>query len=323
MEFDSWKVNRWSCRVFFFRSRFNFGLLSTQGMSKEDSTKVLVLATVAISPIYYYLSLQAKSEFKSWWTLSSRANQPFLFRIATLDKDRLHLVILHCVILLVYRYCYSKSTPVRIEPIPIETKEIASITTTTTEKKLVDTKPRRRIRKVSTTTSTPFNPLYPDTLLDSTTRSFLSITSPSHLDLLPPSKAAATPSTPTPASLPLNSWSSLFSSPPSDPSNLTILQHPSQSTLYAIQYDFPSLPLRQLFLTLCDLEKRVEWDGMCEGGMRLEDVRGEGRKASVGWMAVKGMKVVRAKVSSIIPLGVLKRDWWCYCGFCRIWYSSP
>lgn len=42
--------------------------------------------------------------------------------------------------------------------------------------------------------------------------------------------------------------------------------------------------------------------------MRLEDVRGEGRKASVGWMAVKGMKVVRAKVSSIIPLGVLKRD---------------
>lgn len=130
----------------------------------------------------------------------------------------------------------------------------------------------------------------PPALLDTTLTNFLSITEPSYTSLLPPSTSPSTLKLPESAAL--STWKSLY-----ETATLQVLQHPTTKTLYAICAKFEDVPIRKLFETLCTVEKRIEWDGMCSGVEAIEAVEVGGRKGSVAWLGMKGVAVIKAKVS--------------------------
>jgi hypothetical protein len=77
-----------------------------------------------------------------------------------------------------------------------------------------------------------------------------------------------------------------------------VLQHPTTKSLYAICASFPDVPLRKLFETLVDVKSRKEWDGMCADVQEVESVEVGGRSGNVSWLGMKGVAVIKAKVSS-------------------------
>lgn len=175
--------------------------------------------------------------------------------------------------------------------------------------------------------------LYTPALLDTTLHNFLSITEPSHLPLLP-SPVAANPPLKIPTSLPLSEWTQLLTT-----DTLAVLQHPSTKTLYAICATFPDVQLRQLFETLTQVGNRTKWDAMASGtsfkyifldrvlrrdihdnvgAEEIDQIEVGGRRGSVSWLAMKGVAVIKAKVSRFYHLW---DDFLCLLSeFDRTWY---
>lgn len=79
-------------------------------------------------------------------------------------------------------------------------------------------------------------------------------------------------------------WTLLHTSPLA---NLNVYQNPLLTTSYAISATFPRVSVRQLWETLGDLEKRLEWDKMVEGVERVVERQGDGEE--VVWVGMKGL----------------------------------
>lgn len=193
---------------------------------------------------------------------------------SALGLDGLHLGLVQLVIIFCVRMVMGGEAPQPVAP------EVVPVAFVPAEKgsQRVGRKARRRA-------AAPVSRYTPQ-LLDSTLWNLLSITEPSYLHLLP--DLPRNPLIPT--SAPLSSWTSLLSTP-----NLSVLQHPSTKSLYAISATYADVTLRQLFETLTQVEKRLEWDGMCAGSESLEEVLVGNRKGSVSWLGMKGVAVVKAK----------------------------
>lgn len=256
----------------------------------------------------------------------------FLFQTGKkpLGLDKLHFVLVQFLLILLFKYAQiltDSSSPVK-STLLIEEPTVEVILEEKVDYKLlVDSsaaaegiKTSREGEKYSKGKKSRSKPskklaptpsLYEPHQLDRTLYNFLSITSPSSLPLLPPLPPLPPPSLSSPllpsrASLP--TWTLLHSAPLS-PLNLKVLQHPTTKSLYAISAEFPNVPLRNLLEVLTSVEKRSEWDTMCLGGETLErfterDIDGEeegvgregGRRGSVGWIGMKGVAIIKAKV---------------------------
>lgn len=218
--------------------------------------------------------------------------------LGTFGLDKLHLGLIQVLILLILNFL----NPARIffgstsrsdtrTSTPTATPALVAVVAEKPPTKRGGIKSRKSKRVVPAVVVPIVPSLYTPALLDTTLHNFLSITvDPIHLDCLP----SPVPSLKfkVPASLPLPLWTSLLHQ-----DNLQVLQHPTTKTLYAICATFPDVVLRQLFETLTQVGNRVKWDGMASGAEEVEEVFVGGRRGSVSWLGMKGVAVIKAKVS--------------------------
>ncbi|KAM0752376.1 Bet v1-like protein [Meredithblackwellia eburnea MCA 4105] len=244
--------------------------MSVQMKHKSDHSTSLALL-LSISPLYFLV--QAKSR---------------------LGLDNLHISLLQVFLLFALRWILSfnpraafrsKTQPATTaqtatRSTPVESELEAQTTQITDSSK---TKHKKKSAKKPAE-----NPLYPRTLLDGVVTNFLSVTESSYATLLPSPPSSISEGIPSAASL--STWTSLHQT-----ENLQVLQHPTAKALYAICSVFPDVPLRKLFATLVDIEKRKEWDGMCSGVEPIEEVNVGGRRGAVSWLGMKGMALVKPK----------------------------
>jgi hypothetical protein len=201
-----------------------------------------------------------------------------------LGLDALHIGLVQVIFLLILQYVLDPTLFFRSAAVPAAAvpTPVAAVAATATKKT------SKRKGKKAAVVAPPS--LFPPALLDTTLTNFLSITEPSYTSLLPPSTSPSTLKLPESAAL--STWKSLY-----ETATLQVLQHPTTKTLYAICAKFEDVPIRKLFETLCTVEKRIEWDGMCSGVEAIEAVEVGGRKGSVAWLGMKGVAVIKAKVS--------------------------
>lgn len=204
-----------------------------------------------------------------------------------LSLDNLHIGLIQVVLLLVLRYILGYDPRPGYE---VETKVVSSEQATGVAVKEQRTAKRKSTKKKKTTTKA--DTLYPLPLLDANVYSFLSITAPEHLSLVP-NKPSEEELSKLPKSVALTEWKTLH-----EADNVKVLQHPTTKTLYAIQATFDDVSLRQLFETLVSIDKRPEWDRMCQGTEAIDDFNKAGRRGSVSWLGMKGMAVVKPKALS-------------------------
>lgn len=250
---------------------------------------------------------------------------------ARLGLDNLHLGLLQVVLLLLMGHLSSllpsgllgKRTKSGNQEAAISSSPSPSADVSEQPKSKVagraPTPKRRRRPPPSKVQQVKTDDRFPAPLLDSVVARFLSCTSPEHLNLLPSSSSADPPA----ASTPLSAWKSLY-----ETEDLQVKQYPSTSTLYAICARFPNVPLRNLYEVLTTIERRKEWDSMCSGSKTVQEVdvefpavagaeKGEKVESSGGkirrvkgnvvWIGMKGVALIKAKVSSsAIALGALR-----------------
>lgn len=222
--------------------------------------------------------------------------------------DKLHIGLIQLIFLLVLRGAL-KLDPRRLFASPAEPAHKPAVSpppSTTSSATLVDEGTQASVATVSPSgvkyaptrvrsrrvpRPAPSNALYPPTLLDSTVRRFISLVAPSLLPLLPSDTTPEPSAAASPPLIALASWTSLYATP-----SLTVSQHPSLPALYAIEAHFASVPLKALYETLSDMDRRCGWDDMCEAAERVDEFEVGGRKGNVIWMGMKGMgRLVKKK----------------------------
>ncbi|KDE09214.1 hypothetical protein MVLG_00536 [Microbotryum lychnidis-dioicae p1A1 Lamole] len=157
------------------------------------------------------------------------------------------------------------------------------------------TQKKRRTKKVSSkaAAAAPVDTgLYRTAWLDQIVTNFIASTEPRYLKLLPD---PGTP--PTFPAMPLEQWDSMYKD-----DALQVSCHPKMKSLFAIQAKFPDVPLRKLYETLIDVQKRKEWDGMCADVGEIETVELGGRRGSCSWIAMKGMAMIKAKDLCVVSV---------------------
>lgn len=289
----------------------------------EDSSRSVIALLLSLTPIYFLQSRGTSDSSSSCLhcsgTLTRRIH--LVTTVASLGLDKLHWGLLQILLLLVLQKVINyfpsiqrtkrnkvatTTTSTRgAAPPPLPATSSGSASTPATP---TTTRIKRTTRRRTSSPPSPTNPLYPPTLLDSTVARFLSSTSPSHLSLLPPHSLPPN----TPPSVPLASWKTLHSDPTSS-INLLVSQHPTTKSLYAIRASYPPSEsggggkdlLRRLYEVLTDVGRRKSWDGMCQDAREVERFEVEGgRKGAVAWIGMKGMAIVKPKVSLSITLSL-------------------
>ncbi|KAI5480556.1 GTP-binding protein 1, partial [Pseudohyphozyma bogoriensis] len=257
----------------FLRSTMPNGSKTDVLLANKDDTNRSILA-VLFSTFPCYLLLQQK---------------------AKLGLDTLHLGLIQVVVILILQWALSwdprsawqkKATKKVTIAEPLSADEDVA----TEEKPQTITKEKRRRKRAKAAPPSPSSSSpYPPELLDATLRDFIQITEPTYLPLLSTSSTA--PSTKAPTKAALSEWTTLFSE-----EHIKVLQHPDKKAmLYAIVAEYPELPLRNLYETLLNVEKRRTWDGMCQGTEAIEDLEVGGRRGSVSWIGMKGMPMIKPK----------------------------
>ncbi|SCZ88338.1 BZ3500_MvSof-1268-A1-R1_Chr2-1g04345 [Microbotryum saponariae] len=234
---------------------------------------------------------------------ASRTNVADLWHVSRptgrLGLDNLHLGLIQVVMLLVLK------TVLNLIPLgsslansfsseaKTDSRQVQQVQTEQGTK--LKTQKKRRSRKVSSkaAAAAPADTgLYRTAWLDQIVTNFIASTEPRYLKLLPD------PETPPPLpAMPLEQWDSMYKD-----DALQVSCHPKMKSLFAIQAKFPDVPLRKLYETLIDVQKRKEWDGMCADVGEIEMVELGGRRGSCSWIAMKGMAMIKAKDLCVVSV---------------------
>lgn len=242
---------------------------------------------LSLSPVYFLV--QAKST-SSLATLEAPAhtNLP----TARLGLDSLHISMIQIVLLVILRFLLSfdprRAFARRSPPIAAAAPPEVELASTTPSSPTPTLQRRKHHGRPHPPPPPPTDARYPPSLLDASVYNFLRVTEPAFTTFLPTPPPSTTPQPETAA---LSTWTSLYKTP-----TLEVLQHPTSKALYAIAARFDDVPVRNLFATLADVQKRPEWDGMCAGAKKLEEVNIGGRRGAVALLQMKGKAVIRAKV---------------------------
>ncbi|SCV72103.1 BQ2448_4797 [Microbotryum intermedium] len=248
----------------------------SDSLAVQEGSKSVLALVLSLSPLYLLLQSRAK-----------------------LGLDNLHLGLIQVVMLLVLK------TVLNFIPLgsslgssinsnaKADTHQMQRVQTEQGAK--LETRKKRRAKKASSkaAATAPVNTgLYRAAWLDQIVTNFIASTEPRYLKLLPD------PETPPPLpATPLEQWDSMYKD-----DALQVSCHPKMKTLFAIQAKFPDVPLRKLYETLIDVQKRKEWDSMCADVGEIEMVEIGGRRGSCSWVAMKGMAMIKAKDLCVVSV---------------------
>ncbi|KAH8922825.1 Bet v1-like protein [Atractiella rhizophila] len=253
-------------------------VLSTRSPA-PDTLTLVSWASLSFTPLY--LLLQLRERF---------------------SLDNLHITLFEVVFLFLLNNFLRVKSKITSKTATPTQQEIA--VTEKDEDVKVEQKAKKGKLRIKGARQPKVHPLFPPSMLDRTLHRFLSISSPNVLSVLPQPSPSGPASLPP---LPLKDWKSIFRA--EEDNDLVVVEHPTQSGLYAICATFEDVPVKKLIQGLRDVTRRKEWDSICDSGETIEDIRpplSQGRLGTISHLKMKGMAIIKPKdmvlLSSIASL---------------------